>query len=62
MNLQVREPTMAEMKAEIKAEMKAEAAPEAAVTALIQDAAAAATAKIWKQQAEGPTEGRQVRR
>jgi hypothetical protein len=53
---------MAEMKAEIKAEMKAEAAPEAAVTALIQDAAAAATAKIWKQQAEGPTEGRQVRR
>jgi len=61
-NLQVREPTMAEMKAEIKAEMKAEVAPEAAVTALIQDAAAAATAKIWKQQAEGPAEGRQVRR
>ena len=58
MNLQVREPTMAE----IKAEMKAEVAPQAALTALIQDAAAAATAKIWKQQAEGPAEGRQVRR
>ena len=46
-NLQVREPTIAEIKAEIKAEI----APPAAVTALIQDAAAAATAKIWKQQA-----------
>ena len=52
-NLQVREPTIAEIKAEI--------APPAAVTALIQDAAAAATAKIWKQQAEGAAEGLQRR-
>ena len=56
-NLQVREPTIAEIKAEIKAEI----APPAAVTALIQDAAAAATAKIWKQQAEGAAEGLQRR-